>query len=149
MKTRQLFATIISPEAQERIKNNQCPGCGKPKEEWKRNTKWRCCSKECTKEYVRNMVTFGWPDLRMEAIKRDSYTCKLCGKKHETKKGLIVDHIIPIAIGGEQWDINNLQTLCQSCNKAKTKIDIQKIARQRRIEKALKRGQSTIGGHHG
>jgi 5-methylcytosine-specific restriction endonuclease McrA len=48
---------------------------------------------------------------------------------------LIGDHIVPITLGGEEWDINNVQTLCIACNKIKTKSDIALIAERRRIEK--------------
>jgi len=51
--------------------------------------------------------------------------------------GLIGDHIIPIALGGDEWDINNVQTLCEACNKIKTKEDMKKIAEARSIEKKL------------
>ena len=53
----------------------------------------------------------------------------------------VVDHIHAIALGGEEWDINNLQTLCQECNKPKTKLDAGKIARLRFKEELSKAGQ--------
>ena len=45
---------------------------------------------------------------------------------------LIADHIIPISLGGDEWEINNIQTLCIDCNKIKTKKDAKKIAIARR-----------------
>jgi len=54
----------------------------------------------------------------------------------EMRGNFVVDHIEPIALGGDEWDINNLQTLCLKCNKIKTSQDQTKIAKQRRIEKA-------------
>ncbi len=56
----------------------------------------------------------------------------------------IVDHIKPIALGGDKWDLKNLQTLCIKCNKIKTTKDIKDIAKQRRIEKKLIKGQEQI-----
>jgi len=41
---------------------------------------------------------------------------------------LIGDHITPIALGGDEWDLKNVQTLCIACNKIKTKEDARKIA---------------------
>jgi len=38
-------------------------------------------------------------------------------------------------LGGDEWDINNIQTLCIDCNKIKTAQDHKDIAKQRRIEK--------------
>jgi 5-methylcytosine-specific restriction endonuclease McrA len=48
---------------------------------------------------------------------------------------LIADHIIPISIGGEEYNLNNVQTLCEKCNKIKTRNDFKKIALYRNREK--------------
>lgn len=45
---------------------------------------------------------------------RDDWTCRGCG----THRDLTVDHVIPIAHGGTD-DLENLQTLCRSCNSVK------------------------------
>lgn len=58
-------------------------------------------------------------------LKRDKYTCARCGKKYPENR-LTADHIKPIAIGGEEFDLDNIQTLCSSCNKIKSQKD-QKI----------------------
>jgi 5-methylcytosine-specific restriction endonuclease McrA len=50
---------------------------------------------------------------------------------------LIVDHIKPIALGGGEFDRDNLQVLCKWCDKAKTKNDIGNIVEFRRIEKVI------------
>lgn len=47
---------------------------------------------------------------------------------------LIADHIVPIAMGGPQWDEKNVQTLCLKCNKIKTKKDIGNIARFKKVQ---------------
>lgn len=89
-----------------------------------------------------------WGSLRLKALERDQYRCVKCGKqpfKDSFKKGenkvntsaLIGDHILPIALGGDEFDINNVQTLCRICDKIKTTKDRQDIAKQRRIEKIL------------
>lgn len=49
-----------------------------------------------------------------------------------TTEYIIADHIIPIAMGGEEFDLNNIQTLCIKCNKEKTKKDMQKISLYRK-----------------
>ena len=56
-----------------------------------------------------------------------------------------VDHIVPIAQGGDMWDMNNMKTLCKKCHKKKTKKDIRKISIDKKIEKMSKKGQRTIG----
>ena len=74
-----------------------------------------------------------WHSLRVLIFKRDNYVCQVCGnigrhvghgldgkfKKLGTVK-VQADHIIELADGGQPWDMDNLQTLCQECHKAKT-----------------------------
>jgi 5-methylcytosine-specific restriction endonuclease McrA len=52
--------------------------------------------------------------LRAQAFKMYGKTCNYCGDI-----GLEVDHVIELAIGGENT-IDNLQVLCKECHKAKT-----------------------------
>lgn len=174
IKQREGHKVIFSDIANQRIKDKQCPTCGKPKAEWKRRTDWRCCCSECTDRFWQEFVTVrSWQDLRAKCFKRDNYTCKRCGQRpvptkiefiqNKDENGqklfkdrgewfreervienptiedfssfLIGDHIIPIALGGAEWDINNLQTLCKVCNRIKTRADAAKIALQREIDK--------------
>lgn len=51
---------------------------------------------------------------RKKVHERDFYRCVKCG----THKDLTIDHIIPSSKGGENT-IENMQTLCFSCNAAK------------------------------
>lgn len=53
-------------------------------------------------------------DLRWEIFERDEFTCKKCG----TRRRLTIDHIIAESKGG-LTTIENLQTLCHSCNSRK------------------------------
>lgn len=48
---------------------------------------------------------------RRLVMERDFYRCKFCG----THEALSIDHIVPRAAGGGD-EIENLQTLCLSCN---------------------------------
>lgn len=60
--------------------------------------------------------------VRKYVFARDKYQCQSCGKTSSQTK-LTVDHIIPLARGGQN-DISNLQTLCFTCNQEKTdKLD--------------------------
>ena len=54
---------------------------------------------------------------------------------------LILDHINPIALGGDEFNEDNLQILCLECNKVKTAKDFTEIAKARRIEKIMSNGQ--------
>ena len=55
--------------------------------------------------------------LRHQVFQRDGYRCRECGATNKQTR-LHVDHIKPVAKGGTN-DLNNLQTLCEECNKAK------------------------------
>lgn len=72
-----------------------------------------------------------WGNIRGTVAKRDNFTCKKCNK--ENLSSYVIDHIKPIALGGDEWNTNNMQTLCIDCNKIKTKKDIQLIAIERKI----------------
>lgn len=58
--------------------------------------------------------------LRHYILERDNYTCKLCGNSTTFEPNLLleIDHIIPISKGG-MTELDNLQTLCWRCNRAK------------------------------
>lgn len=171
VKQRQGYQFIIHEPAKTWITEDKCGGCGKPKTEWKRSTRWKCCSTECTEKYVRECTSFGWGEYRLRVFKRDNYTCAKCKQKptpmryeyNIAKQGymwmpidpteaipddyarhLIADHIHPIALGGEEWDMNNIQTLCKECNKKKTRGDIGKIAQLRIKEELTSAGQKFL-----
>jgi hypothetical protein len=54
------------------------------------------------------------PDLRAIVYERDGHACRSCGCRDD----LTVDHIYPWSLGGTD-DLDNLQTLCRSCNSKK------------------------------
>lgn len=55
------------------------------------------------------------PELRRMIMRRDNYTCQICGKYMPDEVGLHIDHIVPIAAGGKSVP-SNLQVLCSKCN---------------------------------
>lgn len=66
-------------------------------------------------------------------ILQADFTCSKCGY-HSDKKTMyeqasefVVDHILPIAMGGAEFDEDNLQVLCVECDKKKTAKDMPKI----------------------
>jgi hypothetical protein len=58
------------------------------------------------------------PGLRRAVFERDGYTCQHCGLRSSAGSKLRVDHIIPVVRGGSS-ELDNLQTLCASCNSRK------------------------------
>jgi len=139
MKQRQTWVRNYSELAKQRIENRECPACGKPKSEWTRTTSYMCCSKQCSEKFYGEECSIqDWKEIRKKAFKRDNNTCAYCKNKFESRSELVGDHIIPIAVGGREFDLNNVQTLCIQCNKIKTKRDARVIAKHRRREKELK-----------
>lgn len=57
--------------------------------------------------------------VRQNVFMRDNYTCQICGaNRYRDKVKIEIDHILPVSKGGTN-DPNNLQTLCQRCNREK------------------------------
>lgn len=111
-----------------------CLNCGKVILD-KRKKKY--CSDKCSDDFF---AKHNFARLRNRIFIRDNFTCKKCGKS-ATRHGrtdvpfstynYVVDHIKPIALGGPEFDENNLQLLCSVCNKEKTRNDQAKIAKKR------------------
>ena len=118
---------VLPKYVEDVISKGYCPSCGLHKSAWKRRTDWKCCSKLCTNHLYSNLViATSWPDLRIQVFDRDNKTCKICNGRFDYSE-LEADHIIPIALGGDQWDKSNIQTLCYYCHKIKTKSDMKNI----------------------
>jgi len=56
--------------------------------------------------------------LRYEILRRDSYTCRYCGRS-APEVPLRVDHVTPVALGGGD-EPTNLATSCHDCNNGKS-----------------------------
>ena len=80
----------------------------------------RFCSKAHAKLF---WAKRDWRGVRPLVFKRDNWTCQLCGERFwpEWKGRIEGDHIVEIADGGDEFDMENIQTLCVECHKAKTK----------------------------
>lgn len=61
------------------------------------------------------------PGMRFDVLERDGFICRGCGDSplYDSSIKLHIDHIHPIAHGGKT-EIDNLQTLCQTCNLGKS-----------------------------
>jgi len=106
----------------------------------------RYCDDKCRDElWTKNNHVW----LRSKLLCDCNHTCQKCGKKprkpftepdgaitqYLDDSKLILDHKIPIALGGEEFDEKNLWILCSDCNKIKTAEDAKNIAKHRRREK--------------
>ena len=62
-----------------------------------------------------------WKYVRRAVLDRDGWLCQSCG----AQLGLAhVDHKIPVHVNPAlAWDMDNLQTLCRKCHRAKSEVD--------------------------
>ena len=60
-----------------------------------------------------------WRKFRASILEQQGGQCVACGGTYPDHL-LHIDHITPIAKGGNVWDTNNLQVLCKACHGRKT-----------------------------
>jgi hypothetical protein len=61
-----------------------------------------------------------WDRVRKSVIKRDNNSCRICGKEGLEGRDLQVDHKLPKSLFPSlQYDKDNLQVCCKSCNLSK------------------------------
>lgn len=60
-----------------------------------------------------------WGVVREDVLRRDGFRCSIC----HGRRALQVDHIIPLQMGADPFDKDNLRTLCKECHKAKTRLE--------------------------
>ncbi len=96
------------PRRKNKEGQNLCRMCGKV------TADNRCtfCSNRCLRDFY--MAT-DWKRVRSVVYVRDGGICMKCGRK-VTKKDFHVDHIVPLAQGGNEWDLDNLELSCPECN---------------------------------
>lgn len=64
-----------------------------------------------SKKYIKKKIGI---KLRLQVYERDGFKCVKCG----VQKNLTLDHIKPESKGGDS-NLENLQTMCKSCNSEK------------------------------
>ena len=117
-----------------------CLNCGKILGGRKR----KYCSDECSNVFF---AKHNWNAMSARIMRKQNHTCQKCGATpHRNENGYfdwkmdhskfdvydyVVDHIVPIALGGAEFDETNLQVLCGLCNKEKTRNDQKEIAKKR------------------
>ena len=50
----------------------------------------------------------------------DNPLCVMCNDKGRITSARVVDHITPVRHGGDFWNTNNLQPMCDSCHNSKS-----------------------------
>lgn len=141
--------TSLYSRFEGRFGPRRCGLCGAPLPP--RRQKW--CSDRCV-NFI-GQLGHDWNRTRGLVIRRDKWTCKRCGRRDRKLSPewvstdvdyiwqgkpvykridlpWVVDHIIPIALGGPEFDLTNLQLLCPQCNSEKTGADQVEIASRRR-----------------
>jgi 5-methylcytosine-specific restriction protein A len=75
-----------------------------------------------------------WQALKLTILKRDEYTCYVCGLAGADE----VDHIIPVGEGGAKRDPSNLGAIhAEPCHEEKSELEKQRgIERRRRARDA-------------
>lgn len=85
-----------------------CLACGEPVD----GTRCDQCSRAKERERVRrNQRSYRWRILS-QRIRRRSPFCERCG----STVALTVDHVVPVSMGGAEYDEANLRVLCKPCH---------------------------------
>lgn len=63
------------------------------------------------------------PQLRFRVLQRDGFRCVYCGTAARDGAVLHLDHVVPVAAGGETTE-DNLVTACASCNLGKSATSV-------------------------
>jgi HNH endonuclease len=63
------------------------------------------------------------PQLRFRVLQRDGFRCQYCGRSARDGATLHLDHVVPVAAGGQTSE-DNLITACETCNLGKSAGDV-------------------------
>ena len=84
-------------------------------------------------------TSWKWRQRRKQALQRDNYECVVPGCERDAHA---VDKIIPRHLGGDPFDLDNLQSLCREHHNAKTAAEASAAAaRKRAAPKPQRRSQ--------
>lgn len=68
-----------------------------------------------------------WPWRKLRRKQLDKFPlCKHCYDKDIITAATVADHIVPINLGGESLNEDNLQSLCESCHNKKSASEARK-----------------------
>lgn len=97
---------------QRAIDEHICAKCGK---KLTGHQIYYCSPSHSLQFWKERWPTQDWQHIRAMAFKRDDYTCVKCGDVADT-----ADHIKELSDGGDEFDLDNVQSLCTPCHKQKT-----------------------------
>ena len=143
---------------QEDLDNNICPVCKEinprqyrccspkctklfwEKAYWSMDLPVKCFERDnhtCIKCGATQNPFFAWIERRDKWNKKNApYGVKIyeneTGDKQPEIINLEADHIKPIALGGDEYDLNNYQTLCDKCHRKKTSSEAKLFAEARK-----------------
>lgn len=63
--------------------------------------------------------TAAWRKLRLSVLNVEPL-CRMCMAADKIAAACLVDHIVPVKQGGEFWERDNLQPLCNNCHELKS-----------------------------
>jgi 5-methylcytosine-specific restriction protein A len=66
--------------------------------------------------------TAAWRKLRLSVLNAEPL-CRKCRSMSKVTPAYLVDHIVPVKQGGEFWDRENLQPLCNDCHEIKSNAE--------------------------
>ncbi|MBG8552344.1 HNH endonuclease signature motif containing protein [Hymenobacter guriensis] len=84
--------------------------------------------KQVPKEYVAHAArspeysTARWQKARKLHLSTEP-CCRECTKRGRTVVATVVDHILPVRLGGGFWDTRNYQSLCKPCHARKSQSE--------------------------
>ena len=64
---------------------------------------------------LRDGGTAKWTEVRRVVLERDEHRCQSCNGRHRSLR-LEVHHVVPVSLGGAEFDADNLLTLCRDCH---------------------------------
>ena len=70
------------------------------------------CGPRCLRDFF---MQTDWERVRKVVYARDGGICMKCGRKVNAKS-FHVDHLVPLAHGGDEWHLDNLELACRECN---------------------------------
>ncbi len=110
---------IAYKEAKRRAKENRaCAFCQASLSDLRRRY---CSTSHRHKFWQKYQFYVAWRTVRNRALRRDRWLCVECMKKGKLVRAKEVHHVVEIVDGGDEFDVNNTQSLCHNCHQRKTK----------------------------